>query len=223
MEGDLRHLGYYVWPPSSPFKLGQRKDSLPLCRGEGRVGWGLPERQEGMLLMGRGEGSRFFPSLRLDVGGGPTPQQVAGTPQGGPSHSLCLCSVASTRTAAVSVGRPPSKALAGESRGPQNGLHPPPGHLFTSRPCPIYKPDTKHVGRRLLRSWIGNFEKMFRKIICQKFHFSVELHNASADLPRLGEHMRGGQPSLQSPVLSTVVFALLSPSPQSWLLTSPPA
>lgn len=138
----------FVWPPSSPFKLGQRKDSLPLCRGEGRVGWGLPERQEGMTLMGRGGGSRFFPSLRLDGGGRSTPQQVAGTPQGGPSHSLCLCSVASTRTAAVSVGRPPSKALAGEFWGPQNGLHPTP---VTSSPAGL-APSTS----RTQNTWAGD-------------------------------------------------------------------
>lgn len=59
-----------------------------------------------------------------------------------PSRSLSLSSVASTLTAAVSAGRPPSRASASESWGPGNCLSPSStAHIFPSRPLPIYRLD----------------------------------------------------------------------------------
>lgn len=129
------------------FSRCSRKRRACPCVGAGLE---LPEMQGGVLaLPGWGGGSRFSPGLSLAGGGRPSCAGCGDATQPCAMHlcphALSLPSVASTPTAAVSAGRPPSRASASESWGPGTALLPPPQR--TSSPAGLYQATnwTRHV------------------------------------------------------------------------------
>lgn len=183
--------------------------------GEGEVGCcHLTGRKGWMCLPGRGGGPRPEAEWRRQAlpcrPRGPVPwPRVSSLPL----TLLCLCSVASTLTAAVSAGRPPSRASAGGSWGPWNGPRPAP---LTSHQQGLPSPRGRHKyvnRRRLRRSWWGVLRKCLENNLPKVTSAASLLSSTGHAQPRpgSGSTQAGGSPS-----------AHLLRAPPSLLLSAPP-